>query len=339
MTTAGSAKSVFLVTVTYGRRCNLLVQVLESAFREGIDHAVVVDNGVLEPIQPKIAELFDGRVEIISLGRNTGSANGFKEGLQAAYNAGAEHILLLDDDNVLEPGAIAVLKEGWSGLDHELPAYNRLTLGFRPEHQTEVAEGLSETRANQHPNCFLGFRILDIPFKLWRRTHWFRKRTVSRKLSSIVRLNVAPYSGMFFHRSLLEKYGYPNPEMILYGDDTEFSFRFTNAGGHIWLLTEARIKDLESSWHVRARYPSSFSAWLNAEGDSRIYYSARNHVYFETHCRPHNPFMYMINRHIYMGILSLLAYKGKKRNRYRLIQEAVQDGIYKRLGLNDRFPL
>lgn len=333
------AKTTYLVTVTYGNRWHLLFQALESAFRAGLDHAIVVDNGASEPIKQRVAESFGEKASVVTLGKNTGSANGFKAGLQGALKAGADFILLLDDDNTLEIDALNVLKAGWFKLSPSLPWSHRVMLGFRPEHQADVAEGVAESRVNQHPNSFFGFRVRDIPFKLWRRTGLFQRAVQGKPLPKQIRMSVAPYSGMFFHRELLEIHGLPNEQLILYADDTEFSYRVTRAGGEIWLLTGARITDLESSWNVRKRFSSSFEGLLTGEGDRRAYYAVRNQAFFEMHCRSHNTLMRSVNRAVYLALLAYFARRSGKHGRHQLLLQAIADGEHAQLGENPAYPL
>ena len=243
------SKPIFVVTVTYGKRSHLLLKALESVFNEGVDCAIVVDNGSTEQILLLITERFGDKVILISLDRNTGSANGYKVGLQAAFNASAEYILLLDDDNILEQGALKVLKNGWMSLDTELPISDRIVLGFRLNILADIVDGVSKTHSSQSSNSFFGFHVKDIPFKLLRRTSWYRKSVAVKSLPLQISMKYAPYSGMFFHRELLEKHGYPDDRLVLYADDYEFSYRVTRAGGSIRLMTDARMEDIESSWN------------------------------------------------------------------------------------------
>lgn len=67
----------------------------------GPDRVVLVDNGS--------GDSFEGPVEVIRLGRNRGFAAGADEGARAALAAGADRLLFLNSDAVLEPGALGEL--------------------------------------------------------------------------------------------------------------------------------------------------------------------------------------------------------------------------------------
>jgi GT2 family glycosyltransferase len=330
---------IVIVTVTYGKRTHLLVQALASAFREGAEKAIVVDNGSQDDIQTILDQTFSDRVKVVPMGSNTGSARGFAEGLKTAFNDGAEFILMLDDDNRVEKQTIDVLYCGWCNNLINNNKADLIMLGFRREHQADVTEGLSPKQINQHPDSFFGFHILDIPFKIWRRTHWFKSKFKQTKIPHSVKMTVAPYSGMFFHRAFLEKHGYPNKDFVLYADDTEFSSRVTQAGGCIWLVTDACISDLESSWNVKKRFKSIFEGFLLGDGEYRVYYSARNQAYFEAHCRKHCKIIRSVNRTAFLCILTVLALKLEEIARLKLLLSAIKDGEASKLGINNNYPL
>ena len=211
-------------------------------------------------------------------------------------------------------------------------------LAFRPEHQVDVAVGVPVHRINPRENSFRGFHVLDIPYKLWRRTSWGRPR-VRRGLPATVTMEQAPYSGFLFHRDLIRAIGLPNTDFVLYGDDTEFTYRITRKDGRIILVTNALLDDLESSWNIKARFGNGFTGMLNGAGDFRAYYGMRNGVYFDTISLKRNSFVFWLNRMVYMGVLFVFSIVLKKRERYNLLRSAVGDGLEGRLGLNERFPL
>lgn len=330
---------IVIVTVTYGKRAHLLVQALESAFREGAEKAIVIDNGSQDDIFTILDDKFSDRVKIVAMGSNTGSARGFAEGLKTAFNDGAEFILMLDDDNRVEKKTIDVLCRAWRNNLIDNNKADLIMLGFRREHQADVAVGLSPRQINQHPDSFFGFHILDIPFKIWRRTRWFKSKSETTQIPHKVKMDVAPYSGMFFHRAFLEKHGYPNKDFVLYGDDTEFSYRVTLAGGGIWLMTDACISDLESSWNVKKRFKSIFEVFLLGHGEYRAYYGARNQAYFEAHCRKHCKIVRSVNKAAFLCILTAYALKIDKIARLKLLLSAIKDGEASELGVNKKYPL
>lgn len=339
---AGSSNHMsdtWLVTVTYGSRSQLLSRALASAFDEGLSHAVVVDNASSVPVGELMTGIFGSRVSVITLPRNTGSANGYSTALKEAYLQGAEYIVLLDDDNVFNAGSLAKLRSAYEQAGQSIPKEHLTVVGMRPGHQHDVLRGIACELINPKPDSFFGFHLLDIPGKIRRILSGHADSAKLAELPALVRLDVVPYSGMLFRRELLERHGYPDARMVLYGDDTEFSYRVTRAGGSNLLVTDALISDLEASWNERTEYVSSFRTWLCGPGDFRAYYSGRNGAYFEHHVRPHNPRIRAINRSAYLLLLRIASVRLGKGPRYRMLREAIADGESGRLGMSSDYVL
>lgn len=338
MSSSGPPSPVTVVTVTYGERRALLRQVLDALPGQGVSRAVVVDNGARWSVKDELAAAYGDFVDVVEMGRNTGSAAGFGAGIRRALETGAEFIWLLDDDNRPAPDCLSALSAAYQDLRGQHPADLLAVLAFRPEHQADLAAGVPLRYINPRRNSFRGFHVLDIPYKFWRRTPWGRPYA-SGGLPARVDRSVAPYSGLFFHRAVAERFGLPRVDFVLYADDTEFTYRLTRAGGRIALITAAAIADLESSWIVRQDQGSSFSVLLSQGSDLRVYYGTRNGVYFDAHCRANDRLVFALNRWVYLAALTALAQFGGQGARLDLIRQAVRDGLAGRLGMHARFPL
>jgi GT2 family glycosyltransferase len=335
--TALNEQSVVVVTVTYGAREGLLSTLMESLGELNLARVVVVDNGASWPVKTGLEKKRSFEVDVVELGKNTGSAVGYAAGIQRALELGAELIWLLDDDNRPHKDTLPILCSVWSQATSETPRDRLAVTAFRPEHQTAVAEGLPEHRINQRVNSFRGFHVTDLPLKLWNRTHWRRRQ--GGKLPALVRLEQTLYSGLLFHRDVIQSIGLPNSGFVLYADDCEFTRRIHELGGQIILVTDALLDDLEASWNVKHRFSNCFAGTLKGAGDFRAYYSMRNGVYFERTHLQKNPVMFRINYLAYMSLLYAFSLWYREPERYRLLREAIKDGLAGRLGMNRRFPL
>jgi len=333
-----STKDVIVVTVTYGAREHLLLQVLNAVRSMDVSKVVVVNNGAAWPVKDELTAAYQGFVDVVEMGANTGSAQGFATGIQRALDLGAGYVWLLDDDNRPRRDTLQKLLNAYMEAQKTTPRDRLAVLAFRPEHQADVAMGVATHRINPRPNSFRGFHVVDIPFKVWRRTPWGKPR-VRRGLPAKVALDKAPYSGLLFHRNLIQSIGLPNVDFVLYADDSEFTHRIVKKGGRTLLVTSALLDDLESSWNIKARFSNSFVGHLQGAGDFRAYYGTRNGVYLDTISTKKNPFLFWINRMVFMGLLFLYSVALGKSERYRLLREAINDGLAGRLGLKERFPL
>lgn len=329
--------SVVLVVVTYGARWALLERALYAAFDEGVASAIVVDNASSDNIPERVGDKFGDKVEVVSLKTNTGSAHGFRTGIEVAIQRGAQLIWLMDDDNLAQPGSLVALLSQYKNLASHAPTDRFALLSFRPEHQPDVAAGVPLKRCYPRPGSFFGFHVADIPYKVWRRTSWGRPK-VLKQLPDLIAVPHAPYSGFLFHRNLIDRIGLPDATFVLYADDTEFTNRLTSTGGVIHLVTSSRVRDMEFSWNSKTEYGNSFGTWLRGGSDFRAFYSARNQACYEQR-NNQRPIAYAVNRGFYMMLMWLQALRWNRRERLRLVRGAIRDGQAGRLGMSAKFPL
>ncbi|MHB1282738.1 MAG: glycosyltransferase [Sulfuriferula sp.] len=322
-------KDVAVVTITYGDRQALLRQVLDSLPAQGVARVVVVDNGAQWPVSEMLRASYGDFVDVVTMGRNTGSAGGFKAGIARAMELHTEFLWLLDDDNRPQPGCLDELLGAYARERETVPGDRLAVLAFRPEHQADVAAGVPIRHINARQDSFCGFHVLDIPYKFWRRTRWGRPRG---PVPAWVRLDVAPYGGLLLGREVVQAIGVPDERFVLYADDTEHTWRITARGGRIVLVTAARIEDLESSWNIKARFGNSFAGWLRGSSELRAWYGMRNQAWFDTHRRCRRPAICTLNRLLYMALLRLAAWRSGTGDRYALLRQAAAAGRAGQLG-------
>ena len=328
---------ITMVTVTYADRLNFLGESVRRALEEnGVDRVVIVSNGSTSPLEI-LEQQWGDRVQIIRLKENSGSAKGFAVGIQAAMDDGAAYIWLMDDDNAPQPGALQALQDVMEKLAGSRPLNDFALLSFREIHQSDLLAGLPRARLFPKPGSFIGFHLLDLPYKLVRRTRW-GKTPRPEALPESISLPHAHYGGLFCHRSLYERIGLPDVNLVLYADDVELTSRLTSAGGEIFLLPASRIDDLESSWNDKVKFGSFLAGWLCGPSDLRAFYSARNQAYLAE--KIPGPIIWKsVNRWAYLTIMFALAVRLGRLARFRLLADACQKGRAGTLGVEARFPL
>jgi GT2 family glycosyltransferase len=323
--------TTFAVTVTYGNRFHLLKQVVDGALREGVSKVIVVDNNSVpqsrEQLKAYEHELGSDKIKVLYLDDNYGSAGGFKRGLEEAYNDDeCEYILVLDDDNLI--------------LEHSMKKANHLTnylqnldnnfilsfyRGERADNDRIVKEGWIK---GYLANNFCGFNFAE---------------TVKRKLSknkknSLINLfplqpiQVTAMGGSFFHKSVLEKIGYPNEDFYLYADDHDFSYRFVKSGGHIFFCSELKLKDIDST--TISDEGKNIGYFDEEFSEFKMYYQIRNHTYFAKNFIE-NKILFYGNMTIYISLHFKKIFKTPKKlffRRYSLLLRAINDGLNNRLG-------
>lgn len=331
------ASATTLVTVTYADRIHYLEELLRRAFDvERLLRAVIVSNASRSDLAALEAK-WGARVQIIRLAQNTGSANGYAVGIEAALDSGATYLWLMDDDNAPMSGALGTLHEQLDHLSARLGLERSAVLGFRPDHQADIAAGVSATNAIPLRSSFLGFHYRQIPFKIWRRIR--RKLAAPNVSSRQVTLPYAPYGGLLGARQLFERIGLPKQELVLYADDTEYTYRITATGGAINLITAAVLEDLEGSWNLKDRYSNTFKGWLLGGSDFRAYYASRNQAWFDQNVWALSKVEYRLNQIIYLGLLRYFASRTGSGARLRLLRQAIKNGQAPRLGVEPGLPL
>jgi GT2 family glycosyltransferase len=185
------------------------------------DHVLLVDNGSRDGTAEAVRTEFPG-VEILRLGTNRYFAGGVNEGIRHALAQGAGSILLLNNDVVLERGALHALTRA---LDED------------------------EKRAAVSPKIF----YYDPPDVIW-----FAGGLVSG-LGLIRHRGVNVKDGKFrdapgateyvsgaaalIGRSALESVGLLDPDYVMYVEDVDWSARAREKGLTLWYEPAARV------WH------------------------------------------------------------------------------------------
>ena len=327
---------IIVVTVTYGDRWPHLLQVIPAVFQQGIvDQLLIVDNASEYDVAVKIRATFPqflDRILVLPQTDNLGSAGGFSTGLKKAYDLNADFVYLIDDDNLPEDGALPILYEGWKNVQERgLLAL----LSFRYQNLPNLkkaAYGEEVRYFHDKPNSFLGFSVTNALAKLSKPA---KVQAPGGELLPQVKILQAPYGGLFLPRATIDRIGFPNEDLYLYADDTEYSYRIIQQGGEILMLTASRLKDLETSWWSDSNsLNKKWSVPLLEEGGFKAYYSTRNLTWFLWKNLSPNPVLFLFNGLIYLLYLLLMAIVSKRMKAFWTILRAVKDGLLGNLGKN-----
>ena len=269
------------VIVTYQDRFHMLKEVIDACFEEGVDKVVVIDNASLEHSKTKLkqCEKENNKLDVIYLEENKGSAGGYKRGLQKAYDENeCEYIWLLDDDNKPLPGALERLKNFYSGIKEIRNKQESLALLAN-----RIDKQIIEKKLYKAPlkNAFLGFDLFH--------------RFIKKENDETQKIEVAPYGGLFFHKSLLKTVGYPREDFFVYVDDYEWSYKIPL----ICFVQDSCIKDMEKT---NITLKSGVKHYLD-KNEFVLYYGVRNRILWEKEVFVMNPILYKLNKIIYISIL------------------------------------
>jgi len=326
---------IFAVIVTYGNRFHFLKKVIDSAFSEGVLKIIVIDNNSNPESKKQLAiyekKLGSNKIKVSYLDKNYGSAGGFKKGLEEAYNdTDCEFIWLLDDDNQPKKDSLNVLKDHWNSIVQEDKNETVSLLSYRKDRKVykEAIMINNPDLVLGRKNSFLGFHLVDFPkkvLKVIKRKLGIQAFVEDKNIKS-GKVSVAPYGGIFIHKNIISKIGFPNKDFFVYSDDYDWSYRMTN----IYLLLNSEIEDIDTSWHLKEKPASPFYSFLNYGSDFRVYYGVRNRVYFDKKLLT-NKLLYKMNEFLYMLVMYLFRNK-KNKKRYLLFKRAVHEGGLGELG-------
>jgi len=319
--------SVCVVTVTYGDRRRFLEQVIERVLSFGQVANVVVVNNASSCEMPAMS----GKITVLNNTKNEGSAGGYHKGISYAFeNVDCDFIWLLDDDNLPDEGCLDKLLLQWDAISG--PNNKKALFCFRDDRLTHVniAHGENPYRYYLVKNNFLGFHVGRILYNQYHKlTDKFKKNRPCRER---VAMPYVPYGGLLLHKQLVADIGYPNKELFLYVDDSEYSYRITQHGGTIWLIPACKIVDIDKSQGINYK-KQLFHSHLLDQWNFRTYYHVRNRIYFYSRVAIQNKFMFKINKVLYLAFLRMISVLSSKRTAYNKLVNAVNDGLNGNLGI------
>ena len=235
--------NIVAVVVTYNR-----IELLKRTVRclqqnKPVSSIVVVNNGSTDAT----AEWLKTQPGLIVISQaNVGGSGGFYTGMQYAYQAGADWIWCMDDDVFPRADCLEQLLLHADREDIGILAPRRLQEGKLFTHE------------------FQGYNLIN-PFASMY-TGKLSKQTVTEP----VEIQGAAFEGPFIRREVVEKIGYPNKELFIFCDDTDYCLRTVQAGFKI-LYVPTALMDKEKffsndSWSERNKkkkwkrfYPVSYT--------------------------------------------------------------------------------
>lgn len=247
-----------VVTVTYADRWESgLGATVESVLAEPRADLIVVCNGIAPASADRLAEAVTqspGRIEVLDLGRNRGSAPAFAAGLTAAYRRGTA-VLLLDDDNPLPADGLGTLEAVSSSLAASGAAPTALACfrAVNPVHRL-LREGASPDRVfvGLRPGAFLSTDVFARPGREMRDP----RRTIRTDVGEtrVTPLPNSMWGGLYLPVAIASLGILPPTDLVLYADDNAFSSRLRDHGCEILLCLDVEIRDTVD-WRASAEPP------------------------------------------------------------------------------------
>jgi GT2 family glycosyltransferase len=200
---------------------------------------VSVDDGSIETIRRRYP-----RVQIILLTENLGYAGNNNVGIKAALEQGADWILILNDDTVLDPTCLSSLVEV-AGSDPAAGIVGPMVYHFDEPHVIQSAGGM------------LG--------KYWQSIHLGQNEFDEGQFNAVRQVQWISGCAIMVRRAVIEQVGMLDAEYFLYWEETEWCIRAGRAGWKIFHAPHAKL------WHKgvdRNYQPKPYVT----------YYVTRNHL-------------------------------------------------------------
>jgi GT2 family glycosyltransferase len=267
--------AVAVLIVTYGKRWYFLSQVLDRVFKDShVSVCVVVDNGSDSAHELDGAKIKYGeKLEIVRSEKNLGSAGGFALGLEKIRSLDCEYVLILDDDNLPDEGTI----ESFLKLRKTIPEEKVVLVGNRVDlpHNEDVFYG--EAPGPTEPKGTFFESITREKLSNFSRllTHTQKKSARQRESRLFVQNESFVYGGAFIPIEAIREAPLPDRNLVLYGDDIEYSWGIKRLGYASYVCFEPKIHDLEISFGEESQAVGLFDPHTRA---FRVYYRIRNIV-------------------------------------------------------------
>lgn len=294
------------VIVTYNRK-ELLGQNIEMLLKQTIpfDSIIIVDNcstdGTFEYL--KNCGWTTEPFVYLKTEANIGGAGGFYTGVKAAYERGADWIILMDDDGrAADTNTFQILCETAKML------YNKGIGNKKLFVNSLVQQGE-----------LLSFKIGNM---------YTVKEAVSASKDGLLENAANPFNGTLVSRELVEKIGYPNKDFFIKGDEVDYKQRAFDAGAYVVTVLESRYVHPRPETYERKVLGMKVPFFVEAPW--KEYYAARNFTYMYKAKKQYKAIIFEL---IYVKLLAIFSMNCKKCKTIYMLFKGVSDGWKGKMGV------
>lgn len=236
---------IAVVILTYNAPADMLRSAVSSVLAGGgADHLIVVDNG--SSAAESLALFPEGRVHLLNTGRNLGFAGGMNVGIEAAMAAGADHVALLNDDMVVDPGWLEILV-GELGRDPSLGAVQPKLLFAGRDPVTVNSVGVTIGRDGAGTD--IGYGEPD-----------------DGRFDAPIDLRCWTGGAVLLRVAMLRQIGLFDQRLFMYYEDVDLCLRGASAGWKFRCVPSARV------WHIG-------SATADTMASTAVFHRERNRLW------------------------------------------------------------
>lgn len=294
---------VAAVVVTRNRKEELALN-LEALYEQSlpISRIIVVDNdssdGTLDYLKQQTA--IHENLTIITMGKNTGGAGGFYEGMKRAIHEDAAYIWLMDDDG--RPLNVHALADLVAHAQKVTETNSLIMLN------SMVVSGEDSTSF-----LFAGGRDSVQEF-------------MAIADEGVVSNHVSPFNGTLVSDALVRKIGFPNPDFFIKGDEFDYVRRARAANAHIATICSSLFYHPQVPRMNRKMFGKSRTCYVEAPW--KEYYRTRNRTYlYKTESDYAKCLMYVIKR-----LMDILVLSDEKGEASKMVFRGFYDGLRGNMG-------
>lgn len=294
------------VIVTYNRK-ELLSQNIEMLLKQTmtVDSIIIVDNcssdGTYEYL--KNCGWTTEPFLYLKTETNIGGAGGFYTGVKAAYEAGADWIVLMDDDGrMADEHTMEILYRAARKLYDENRGERKLfvnalvqkgeLLSFKIDHMYTVVEAMMAAK------------------------------------NGLIEGAANPFNGTLISRELVSDIGYPKKEFFIKGDEVDYKQRALDAGAYVGTVTEAKY--IHPRPETVEKTVLGVKVPFFVEAPWKEYYAARNFTYMYKLQEWYKGILFEL---IFVKLLAVISLKCKKMETIKMLFKGVYDGRKGNLGV------
>lgn len=302
--------SLVAVVVTHNRLSKLkrTVQRLLSCPAHQLTALVIVDNASTDGTAQWLARLPSTRLTLMSSEKNLGGAGGFERGMRLAVQKyDPDWLVLMDDDARPEPATIAAFHnqdrsgaDGWAGAVYH-------------------PEGAICDMNRPSRNPFWHLRVMGRTV-LGLGRDGFHIGEAEYNSTASCEVDGASFVGFFVSRAGIQKAGYPDGSLFIYGDDVLYTLSLRMRGGKILFDPCLEFEhDFSSLRDTDRRFKPLWKS----------YYHYRNLLIVYRLCS--GPWFILVGPAAAVKwLLKLRHYKGQRVLFLRLVIRALRDGFWSR---------
>lgn len=294
------------VIVTYNRK-ELLANNIEMLLKQTIkfDRIFIIDNcstdGTYEFLHSK-GWLNNPKFKYIKTESNIGGAGGFYVGTKAAYDDGADWIVLMDDDGVAaDENTFSIL------YNKAVDFYNQNKGNKKLFINSLVQQG-----------DMLSFKIDNI---------YTVKDALKVAQNGIIENAANPFNGTLVSRELVAEIGYPNKEFFIKGDEVDYKHRSFVSGAYVVTVVESRYNHPRPETFEKKVLGKKMPYFVEAPW--KEYYAARNFTWMYKQNKQYKAIAFEL---VFVKLLAIFSIKCKKFKTMRMLFKGVRHGLTGKLG-------